>query len=229
MVTPPCAAIPILRLCPAMVNPRQNRTPDTSLSFFETARASAPGSHNFQASSMRRLVLSLLVIAAAVFGTVWWRWRGQITSVSGWEIPEHSKVVCYRFTIPDEVESSFTLLKNKRLNESLLASRKVSSAELSPVQTQRLGAALVSSAERRPAACYSPHHIFVFYRSDGSVSGAAEVCFECTSVSTLPEMSESQRYHQDFLALARLVEELGLWQEGETVAEWQSLHDPDAP
>ena len=181
------------------------------------------------ASSMRRLVLLLLVIAAAVFGAAWWHWSGQITSDSGWAIPEHSTVVCYRFTIPDRVDGAFTLIKNKRLNESLLASRKVSSSKLSPAQTQRLGEALVSSKESSSAASYSPHHIFVFYRSDGSVSGAAEVCFECTGVHTLPEMSEPQWYRQDFLALARLVEELGLWQEGETVAQWQQFHESDAP
>lgn len=175
---------------------------------------------------MRRLILISIAVAAAIIGGLFWHRQSQvITSDSGWAIPEHARVTCYRFSIPDEVESSFTLLKSQRLDQGLLASLKVASTDLSSVQTQRLRDALLSPSEGRPAACYSPHHIFVFYRSDGSVSGAAEVCFECISVSTLPEMSEPQWYHQDFVALARLVDELGLWPEGDTVAEWASFHE----
>lgn len=178
---------------------------------------------------MRRLIILTMALAGLILGGMWWHRQNQtITSESGWAIPEHAKVVCYRFTTPDDVESSFTLLKSHRLDGSLLARQQVGSAELNIFQTRRLAEALISPRVHRPAACYDPHHIFVFYRGDGSVSGAAEICFGCTSVSTLPEMTEPQWYRQDFAALARLVKELGLWPaDFDSVAEWQTLHPPD--
>ena len=178
---------------------------------------------------MLRLIIAAIALTGLTAGGMWWHRQSQtITSESGWVIPEHAKVVCYRFAIPVYVESTFTLLKNHCLDGSLLARQQAGSAELSVSQTQRLAEALISPRVYRSAACYDPNHIFVFYRSDGSVSGAAEICFGCAKVSTLPEMTRAQLYHQDFAALARLVEELGLWpSDFASVAEWQTLHLPD--
>ena len=178
---------------------------------------------------MRRLLIAAIVLAALTVGGMWGTWWYQlssiITSKSGWTIPEHSKVVCYRFAIPEEVEAGFSLLRSDRLDGSLLARQQVGSAELNVSHVQQLGKALITSRVHRSASCYSPHHIFVFYRDDGSVSGVAEVCFECSSVSTLPAMTEAQMYRQDFGALARLVEELGLWPSDLLpVSEYQKLH-----
>ncbi len=74
-----------------------------------------------------------------------------------------------------------------------------------------------------PAACYDPHHIFVFYSGDGKAVAAVEVCFGCTRVSALPELTEPMWYRHDFSALAHLSDELGLWFGTRTVKEWEAL------
>jgi len=72
-----------------------------------------------------------------------------------------------------------------------------------------------------PAACYDPHHVFLFYSGEGTIVAAVEVCFSCTGICTMPGISEARWYRHDFAALARLTDELGLWQESRTVNEWE--------
>jgi hypothetical protein len=138
-------------------------------------------------------------------------------------------VIGYRFKIPsDDVEgpvpSGFTLLTKTGLNEKLLKKLTIKSAKLSSDQVSKLMKATFSASERSsPAACYDPHHIFVFYAEDGSVTNAIEVCFYCTGVSTRPPIKEEDWYRHDFLALARLADECGLWIEKRTVKAYETL------
>lgn len=178
---------------------------------------------------MRRLTWLLVVAVTGICCGLWWHQDDKIVSGSGWSVPEHSKVVCYHFSTPPGVESSFSLINNSRLNRSLLSRQTIRSSELNSEQVTRLVNALFAPVEYRSAACYDPHHMFAFYRSDGSVSGVAEICFGCSAVSTLPHMSEQQLHHQDFLSLARLVDELKLWPDDfGSVDEWHTLHPPFA-
>lgn len=100
---------------------------------------------------------------------------------------------------------------------------KQKSAELTAIQASKLLSVVNGKAVIAPAACYDPHHIFLFYSREGSVVAAVEVCFSCTGISTMPGISEKRWYRHDFVALARLTDELGLWRESRTVNEWEKV------
>ncbi len=143
-----------------------------------------------------------------------------------WAPPKHAKVIGYRFRLPSEdskepVPSGFSLLRNAKLDEKQLVKLQHLSAELTAAQVKKLADAMLSPKITTPAACYDPHHIFVFYDEMGKMTGAVEICFSCTGIIVLPELSEAQWYRQDYVALARLTDELGLWKEYQTVAEFE--------
>ena len=149
-------------------------------------------------------------------------------SADRWTPPNLAKVVGYRFKLPSDglegpVKSGFTLMKNDGLDTKQLESLQTNSAELTRAQVQQLTAALSSGKLTYPAACYDPHHIFVFYDAQGKPTGAIEVCFACTGVSSDPPLGKSLWYRQDFIRLARLVDALGLWHEYRTVAKYEAL------
>lgn len=144
----------------------------------------------------------------------------------GWQYKEVAKVVGYRFRLPSDgstepVESGFTLLRGAALDTQALSELSVKSVELTEPQVKRLlNASFSADKIASPAACYDPHHIFVFYSVDGKPLNAIEVCFSCTGMSTLPGADRAYWNRCDFSALARLAEELGLWMENRTVDEY---------
>jgi hypothetical protein len=63
--------------------------------------------------------------------------------------------------------------------------------------------------------CYDPHHIFVFYTSEGHPVAAAEVCFECNRVKITPDgcigaNTNSVIENADLKMLAKIAIEAGL-------------------
>lgn len=146
-----------------------------------------------------------------------------------WPAKDYAKVVGYRFKIPSDdakgpVPSGFSLLTKDGLDSKQLASLTIKSAELSPAQVVKLEKAAFSATHRtEPAACYDPHHIFIFYAKDGTVTNVIEVCFSCTGVATIPSTTEKQWYRHDFVALAYLADELGLWLENRTAKAYEEL------
>lgn len=148
---------------------------------------------------------------------------------ASWPAKDYAKVVGYRFKISSDdakgpAPSGFSLLTKAGLDAKQLANLTIKSAELSPAQVVRLEKVTFSTTHRtEPAACYDPHHIFVFYAKDGTVTNAIEVCFSCTGVGTIPAAKEQQWYRHDFVALAYLADELGLWLENRTAKVYEEL------
>ena len=143
-----------------------------------------------------------------------------------WVPPPFQKVVGFRFRLPSDgsqgpVPSGFSLLKNGAVDAAQLEKLKQKSAELTPAQTSKLLAATNGKEIIHPAACYDPHHLFLFYSGEETIVAAVEVCFNCTGIYATPGISKARWYRHDFAALARLADELSLWQEGRTVDEWE--------
>jgi hypothetical protein len=116
-------------------------------------------------------------------------------------------------------------LRKGTVDAALLERQVVKSAQLSPEQIRKLTIAINAKQATSPAACYDPHHIFVFYSDTGVIVAAVEFCFSCTGVSASPDIAEPRWYRHDFIALAKLTEELGLWLEHRTVKEWIALRE----
>ncbi len=150
------------------------------------------------------------------------------SKIPGWKPPSYSNVVGYRFRLPSDdakepVPSGFSLLTKSGLDIKQLDTLKTKSAELTGEQVQQLTKAITSGEVTYPAACYDPHHIFVFYDADGKPTGAIEVCFSCAGVHASPPLTKPQWYRHDFIRLARLTDALGLWLEHRTAAEYEAL------
>ncbi len=143
-----------------------------------------------------------------------------------WTPPKFAKVVGYRFEIPPEQDGDghFSLIRHGKIEADQLSWIQRGSAELTGDQTARLTGALVSKDRYGPVACYLPHHIFVFYAGDGLPVAAIEVCFMCRAVQTFPDRPQALGCYQDLVCLAKLTNELGLWQDKETAAQWIAAH-----
>ena len=167
--------------------------------------------------------LVLLTIAPMAAGET------SLTSKATWPAKDYVKVIGYRFRLPTDdakgpVPSGFSLLNEAGLDTKQLATLTVKSAELTPDQVTKLVKATFSATHRtEPAACYDPHHIFVFYDKDGAVTNAIEICFSCTGVAAIPATKKDQWYKHDFVALAYLADELGLWLENRTARAYDGL------
>ncbi len=175
-------------------------------------------------TTLHQLLCLLFAAAVPIFAGD----AGQ-TSKATWPAKGYTKVVGYRFKIPSDdakgpVPSGFSLLTKAGLDAKQLANLTIKSSELSPAQVAKLEKATFSITHRsEPAACYDPHHIFVFYAKDGTVTNAIEVCFSCTGLATIPSTTEEQWYRHDFVALAYLADELGLWLENRTAKAYEAL------
>ena len=155
-----------------------------------------------------------------------------------WPNTQYAKVIGYRFKLPSDdakdsgpVPSGFSLLNKSGVDTKQLAELTVKSVELTKQQIADLLRATFNPTHRvNPAACYDPHHIFIFYSDDGTALSAIEVCFSCTGIATTPDTPKSKWYRHDFVALARLTDALGLWLEHRTVAQYEALRkEQDKP
>ena len=134
-----------------------------------------------------------------------------------WPPKSYSKVVGYRYEIPDRTDSLDLLypVEGKspgyRLHHALLAKQERARRELTAEQVQRLLKGTFSSnGHTGYGACYEPHHIFLFYGPEGNVVQAIEVCFGCKMIIAAP-IPESGTPWADLRKLATLCDELGLW------------------
>jgi hypothetical protein len=97
------------------------------------------------------------------------------------------------------------IITDGKLHQSVI---NPSGALLSESQLVRFTEAIFTPHSRTPvAACYKPRHAFVYRDSTQQVVATAGVCFECLTYSTSPRISNLL---PDWVALAELVEELGL-------------------
>jgi hypothetical protein len=130
--------------------------------------------------------------------------------ISGtWPPAGFTKVVGHRFKADNPEGLSF--LTDSAVELTRLAEFSAASAELNQVQIQELLDATFQSQPGLPAAaCYDPHHLFLFKDAADKVTHAIEICFECTNSSALPAFTDQQWQHHDFRRLYRLCEDLGL-------------------
>lgn len=122
----------------------------------------------------------------------------------------------YRFQ-GDNTFSS--LLADGMVDTPALAKIQVATAKLDETHTKKLLAGLISKKAYPVSTCYDPHHIFIFRDSNGTMTHAAEVCFSCLAVKMLPAGGLEMR-QQDFRVLAFLCQELGLWDEKQSVGDY---------
>lgn len=129
-----------------------------------------------------------------------------------------AKVVAYRFALPGDgvpgavMESGYSLItKDGALDVTALERLKVKEATLNADQVARLVDAVYGDHEKTgAAACYDPHHIFLFHDRSGALFHAVEMCFACTNLHAQPPIAEPQWCRHDFRELARICDEAGI-------------------
>jgi hypothetical protein len=144
------------------------------------------------------------------------------------------KVEAIRFRAPGETdkpdeksEFEFSFMNgNEKPDLSRLQELTVKKAELTPAQVDKLIQCLYGKNEKMfSAACYFPHHLFVFYDASGNVINTVELCFSCTGVAASPDMPKKQWYLHDFRGLARLCDECGIGLGTKTAEEYVRVLD----
>ena len=102
----------------------------------------------------------------------------------------------------------------------------VKKADLTEAQIGTLIQGVYGKNEKMPpAACYDPHHLFLFYDGEGKIINVVELCFSCTNVNSSPPMPEANWYRHDFRKLAKLCDEAGIGLESKTAAEYVRMLD----
>ncbi len=143
------------------------------------------------------------------------------TGDSVWPDQTYDRVVGYQFFNPWGPLKEGSPILDEGFHADKLARLKRKDIRLNASQTSRLIEASLNLPDNgAPAACYYPHHIFVFYK-DTSVVAAIEVCFECHGKRTWP--SATKQVGTDYPALAVLCREIGLgtdMPEDEKKIEW---------
>ncbi len=129
-----------------------------------------------------------------------------------------ARVVAYRFALPVEGsaelprESGFSLInRDGSFDLAALKHLQLAEATLMPDQVSRLVDAVYDSHDvTGAAACYDPHHIFLFYDTNDVLINVVEVCFGCTNLHAQPQIEKPQWCRHDFRELARICEEAGI-------------------
>jgi hypothetical protein len=129
-----------------------------------------------------------------------------------------ARVFAYRFALPNDgpadlpMESGFSLITLEGgLDVATLEKLKIAEATLTQGQVLRLVDAVYGRHKKfGPAACYTPHHLFLFHDSAGRLIQAIEVCFGCINLHAQPDVGEPQWARHDFRELARLCDEIGI-------------------
>jgi hypothetical protein len=126
--------------------------------------------------------------------------------VNGWPGADYTRVIGYSFSHQGEPTS---LMRDGKLRQDRLQEWKTKEMPLNAEQVKRLvNATFASKIRSAPAACYSPHLIYVFYDRNLEPVAAIEICFSCDNLNFTPYKDVG--YHHDLAALARLSAELGI-------------------
>lgn len=146
-----------------------------------------------------------------------------------------SKVIVYRFSQRGDedpkvlIEPASMITGEGSLDLQSLKTLKRAEATLTPEQVGRLVDAVYGSNEKtESAACYEPHHIFLFYDNSDALINVVEVCFECTNLSAYPELEKPQWWRHDFRALARICDEAGVGMTAGSAEDLIQLRDERA-
>lgn len=110
------------------------------------------------------------------------------------------------------IETGFSLItKDGKLDIATLKSLKVAQATLTRDQVNRLVDSVYGPhSQAGAAACYDPHHIFLFYDKADVLINVVEVCFACINLHAQPQIKEAQWNRHDFRNLARICDEAGI-------------------
>ena len=168
--------------------------------------------HAFRILIRQTLLLCVLVMLNACKPAADSRASG---SVKHWPYVEYARVVGYYF-VDGRPRDTLSVMKNggDGLDEEELRKWKQQEKTLTASQTTRfLQASFESKFRFSQAACYDPHHVFVFYNAQGKVVAACEVCLSCKAFIEWPANESVVHEHSrpvDYLVLAKLCSELGL-------------------
>lgn len=145
---------------------------------------------------------------------------------------KNARVVAYRFALPGEggelpMELGFSLItRERKLDLAALKNLKQAEATLTAEQVSRLVDAIYGTHDHTgPAACYDPHHIFLFYDTTDVLINVVEVCFGCTNLHAQPQIEESQWGNHDFRGLARICDEIRIGMSSGTAEDQIRLWD----
>lgn len=147
--------------------------------------------------------------------------------VGTWPPTGTETVTGYRLGATPGGEGTWSLLTgDNQVDLATLKRVTVAPAQLTPEQNKKLLGCIFGDWERSgPAACYDPHHIFLFRDASGKVTHAIEICFGCDNVHSSPEFEEKYWNHHDLRGLARLCDEIGIGMTHGTAEDYIRLQD----
>lgn len=161
---------------------------------------------------MRFLILLALLLNSV---DIWAADPSAAKSIAGWPGVKYTKVVGYYFQPAAEVAGEFSTIDAKGFHPEVLAKYQVQEKTLQPAQIGRfLRASFASKIQFGRAACYAPHHAFVFYNEAGEPVAACEFCLSCKGFVTWPREKDNRERDggsaRNYVELALLSAELGL-------------------
>ncbi len=122
-----------------------------------------------------------------------------------WHFANLSDVRAYRFNWDDQCSFDGIVDDGGELNSTRWPLEGI---VLNASQVSRLKAAVTGSHPCHPtAACFYPHHAFVFYDDQGRMVGYLNLCFLCSNYSGVPDEFADL---WDLEALAAILGELGM-------------------
>jgi len=117
---------------------------------------------------------------------------------------------------PNQLEGSREIITNNGIDVATLSTQKTGHKFLDRETTARLLKATFNGQKQHPrSACYSPHHIFVFYSLSGIPVSAIEVCLSCSQLTIMPDTSYTGSWNghyetADLEAIAKILTDNGL-------------------
>ncbi len=149
-----------------------------------------------------RLTLVLLVLS--VFASCHAPEEGSKQS-GDWHFSGLEEVRAYRLNWEDPYSFNKILDEKGELNRTRLPEEGVL---LNEAQLKRLKAAVTGTHPHHlRAACFYPHHAFVFFDSEGTVVGHINICFQCSNYDGTPAGFADK---WDVESIRCLVEDLGM-------------------
>lgn len=122
-----------------------------------------------------------------------------------WHFGGFKEVRAYRINWDDEYSFDKIIGPDGKLNGTRLPAGGVA---LDQAQIGKLEAAVTGTHPDHPvAACFYPHHAFLFYDESGAVIGHINICFLCSNYDGAPKGFASS---WDLEALESLIREIGL-------------------
>jgi hypothetical protein len=122
-----------------------------------------------------------------------------------WHFTGFTEVRAYRLNWDDEYSFDKILTNDGALNTTR---QPTDGVVLNESQEKRLEAAVTGSHPDHPvAACFYPHHAFLFFGAEGKIVGHIDVCFLCSNYAGYPKGFASS---WDLDAIRSLVEDLGM-------------------